>query len=127
MHITTPAARPHRLLSHRGRRIMKTAALATALLTFGGTAVASASNIASDSGTANVRTCGSISCAVVDGGTLYNGTGVNMTAWCDSEWVDPPNSDYSSDRWFKIDSPVAGWVHSSLVDNQQTVDFNCFA
>lgn len=115
-------------LPRRARRIGRAAALATALLSttaFAGTAVASASYIDSNSGAANVRTCGSVNCGLVS--TLSNGTGVDMTAWCDSEWVYPDASNYASPRWFKIDSPVSGWVHSSLVADQQTVGENCYA
>lgn len=116
-------------LPHRGRRIIKAAALATALMSttatamaFGSTAVASAAHISSNSGAANVRTCGSINCAIV--GRLGNGTTVNMIAWCDSEWA---YGNYWSPRWFKVNSPVSGWVHSSLVANQQAVGKNCYA
>lgn len=117
-------------LPQRGRHLIKTVALAGALMStmaFGGTAVASAAHISSNSGSANVRTCGAVSpnCRVV--ATLYNGRGVNMTAWCDSSWVYPPQSNYPSPRWFKINSPVSGWVHSSLVANQQRVGLNCYA
>jgi hypothetical protein len=94
-------------------------------MAFGGTAVASASYISSNSGSANVRTCGSTNCGIV--ARLGNGAGVNMTAWCDSQWVYPPASNYASPRWFKINWPVVGWVHSSLVASQQSVGWNCYA
>jgi hypothetical protein len=97
------------------------ATIATAMA-FGGTAIASASYISSNSGSANVRTCGATWCGVV--ATLGNGTGVNMIAWCDSSWA---TGNYSSPRWFKINSPVSGWVHSSLVAAQQSVGMNCYA
>jgi len=109
-------------------RIRRITALLTVLMStmaFGGTAVASAAYISSNSGAANVRTCGSTNCGIV--AQLGNGTGVNMIAWCDSQWVYPPSSNYASPRWFKINSPVSGWVHSSLVANQQSVGLNCYA
>ena len=116
-------------LSRRTRRAAKSAALGVGLtlsmgtaLAFGGTAVASASYISSNTGVANVRTCGSTSCGVVR--TLGNGTGVNMIAWCDSSWA---TGNYASPRWFKINWPVSGWVHSSLVAAQQSVGHNCYA
>jgi hypothetical protein len=116
-------------LPQRRRRLLKTAtrmivlvATITATMAVGGIAVASASYISSNSGYANVRTCGATWCAAV--ATLRNGTGVNMTAWCDSSWA---TGNYSSPRWFKITSPVSGWIHSSLVAAQQSVGQNCYA
>lgn len=109
----------------RTRRITKTLALIGALmstLAFGGTAVASAAYTSSNTGYTNVRTCGATNCGIVR--TLLNGTGVNMTAWCDSSWA---TGNYSSPRWFKINYPVSGWVHSSLIAAQQSVGHNCYA
>src|SRR5689334_18555433 len=54
-----------------------------------------------------------------------NGTGVNMVCWVDTQWVYPPQSDYASPRWFKVDAPGVGvykaYVHSSLVEGQTSV------
>ncbi len=72
--------------------------------------------IGSNSGGANVRTCASTGCAPV--AYLGNGTGVTMVCWIDSQWVYPPNSDYATNRWFRINSPANGYVHSSLVEGQ---------
>lgn len=56
---------------------------------------------------------------------VYNGTGVNMVCWVDTQWVYPPQSDYASNRWFKVDAPSVGvykaYVHSSLVEGQTSV------
>ena len=41
-----------------------------------------------------------------------------MVCWIDSQNVSPPKSDYISSRWFKINSPATGYVHSSLIENQ---------
>ena len=112
-------------ISKKGRRLLQATAVATtmiAAMAFGGTAVASASHISSNSGYANIRTCGATWCGVV--ATLRNGTGVNMIAWCDSSWA---TGNYASPRWFKINWPVSGWVHSSLVAAQQSVGHNCYA
>jgi hypothetical protein len=83
-------------------------------------ATAAGSYIGSNSGGANVRSCASTSCGSY--GYLRNGTGVSMLCWVDSQWVSPPNSDYTSNRWFLVSSPVGtGYVHSSLVENQTAV------
>ncbi|HWS34918.1 MAG TPA: hypothetical protein VN408_19535 [Actinoplanes sp.] len=51
-----------------------------------------------------------------------NNTAVTMVCWTDTQWVYPPNSDYASNRWFKVDVPSVGvykaYVHSSLVEGQ---------
>lgn len=109
-------------LPQAARRTIKTIALVGVLMVGGGTASASASYISSNSGYANVRTCGSTNCGTIR--TLGNGTGVNMIAWCDSQWA---YGNYWSPRWFKINWPVSGWVHSSLVAAQQSVGMNCYA
>lgn len=83
-------------------------------------AVAAGSVIGSNSGGANVRTCGNTACATK--GYLGNGTGVTMICWTDSQWVYPPQSDYASPRWFYSSTPVGnGYIHSSLVENQTGV------
>ena len=54
-----------------------------------------------------------------------NGTPVTMVCWVDTQMVRPPNSDYASARWFKVDAPTVGvykaYVHSSLVEAQTSV------
>ena len=101
------------------------AAVALTLSTVGAGAVldtspaaAASSHIGSNSGGANVRTCPNTGCFSKT--YLRNGTPVTMVCWVDSQWVHPPNSDYSSNRWFKIGGYV-GYVHSSLVENQTSV------
>ncbi|WP_328992884.1 SH3 domain-containing protein [Kribbella sp. NBC_01245] len=78
--------------------------------------------IGSNSGGANMRTCPNTGCARV----LYlgNGSEVYMLCWTDAQTVSPPNSDYTSSRWFKIGlyyDNRTGYVHSSLVENQSSV------
>jgi hypothetical protein len=108
-------------------RILRTAALAAAIMSaiagamaFAGTADASAAYISSNSGGANVRSCGNTGCGAV--AYLGNGRGVSMYSYCDSQWA---LGNYWSPRWFHITSPVNGWVHSSLVADQQNVGLNC--
>ncbi|MEU0884074.1 hypothetical protein ABZ345_36230 [Lentzea sp. NPDC005914] len=54
-----------------------------------------------------------------------NGTPVTMVCWIDTQMVRPPDSDYASARWFKVDVPSVGvykaYVHSSLVESQSSV------
>ncbi|GGQ26964.1 SH3 domain-containing protein [Streptomyces roseolilacinus] len=96
------------------------AAALTGLFAGAGTAEAAGSHISSDSGGANLRTCANTGCTSL--GYLSNGTGVSMVCWVDSQWVYPPNSDYASNRWFKVNSYKGqGYVHSSLVANQTSV------
>jgi hypothetical protein len=68
----------------------------------------------------NLRSCGSTTC----GSYAYmpNDTGVTMQCWEDTQSVSPPNSNYTSSRWFRVSSPYGtGYVHSSLVFNQTGV------
>lgn len=89
---------------------------------FGTAAVASAAHIGSNAGYAYVRSCPYIQPSCGIRATLYNGRSVTMVKWCDAMWV---TGDYYSNRWFKINSPVTGWVHSSYVENQQRVGWGC--
>lgn len=55
---------------------------------------------------------------------LWNGTAVHMYCWTNGQKVSPPNSNYTSNRWFKVGTPyVSGhyYVHSSLVAHQTSV------
>lgn len=55
---------------------------------------------------------------------LSNGTKVHMDCWTTGQNVSPPDSNYTSDRWFRVQTPyVSGsyYVHSSLVAKQTTV------
>lgn len=72
--------------------------------------------IGSNSGGANVRSCANTGCGSV--AYLSNGTTVTMVCYTDTQWVYPPSSDYASNRWFKINSPNTGYVHSSLIESQ---------
>ena len=116
-------------LPQRVRHVMKTAALAMAVMStmgvamaFGGTAVASAANISVNAAPygANIRTCGNTGCQRIT--TLYNYSWVTLYSYCDSQWA---YGNYWSPRWFHISWPVNGWVHSSLVANQYGVKLDC--
>jgi hypothetical protein len=104
----------------RGVAALALAVGATGVTTMVGAAPASAagSYIGSNSGGAWVRTCASMSCFQKT--WLTNGTPVTMQCWLDGQWVNPPNSDYGSARWFRI-SGYEGYVHSSLVERQTSV------
>ncbi|NXY93765.1 hypothetical protein HYE82_05000 [Streptomyces sp. BR123] len=92
----------------------------TGVLAGAGGAEAAGSYISSNSGGANVRSCANTGCGSY--GYLVNGTGVGMQCWLDSQWVYPPSSNYASNRWFRVSSPVGtGYVHSSLVAGQTSV------
>jgi hypothetical protein len=55
---------------------------------------------------------------------LYNDREVVMICWTDSQSVSPPNSNYTSSRWFKVEPTYdvnIGYVHSSFVYHQITV------
>jgi hypothetical protein len=119
------------------------AALATALTSLAaGTATASAATrpsaavrvlpagtidggdslISSNSGGANVRVSATMASQSID--WLPNGVEIVMLCWTTGQTVSPPNSNYTSNRWFKIEpiySTEVGFVHSSLVIDQATV------
>jgi uncharacterized protein YraI len=109
----------------RIRRLFGASALAAGLAGVGALgsaspAAAAVTQIGSNSGGANVRSCPNTTCTSY--GYLSNGTPVTMLCWVDSQWVDPPKSDYSSARWFLLSTPVGtGYTHSSLVENQASV------
>lgn len=111
------------MMARKSLRIaLLTAGIASATALLGvGTASAAGPVIGSNSGGANVRTCpNKDTCASI--GFLGNGTNVTMLCWIDAQVVSPPFSDYSSQRWFRVASPVGtGYVHSSLVENQVSV------
>jgi hypothetical protein len=78
--------------------------------------------ISSNSGGANLRASSTM------GSTSYeylpNGTEVLMICWVTGQTVSPPNSNYTSNRWFKVEPAydfTVGYVHSSLVIDQATV------
>ncbi|GLY22253.1 hypothetical protein [Micromonospora sp. NBRC 101691] len=102
--------------TRRLARLALAAGAAGALLLTATPASAASPTIASNSGGANIRSCTSLSCG--SNGYYGNGTTVTMVCYKDGDWVNPPNSDYSSNRWFKVNSPTTGYIHSSLVDNQ---------
>jgi hypothetical protein len=80
------------------------------------------SYIGSNSGGANARSCSSTACSFRF--YLYNGRAVQMICWRDGQVVSPPNSDYTSGRWFLVattDSGARGFVHSSLIEGQVSV------
>ncbi|NGY65350.1 hypothetical protein G7043_41300 [Lentzea sp. NEAU-D13] len=116
----------------RKRTSVRSAVLVLLTAAFGGALVAGAapasasgpgvlaSYIDSNSGGANLRTCGTTACGVI--AYMGNGTGVTMQCWTDSQWVHPPASDYSSPRWFRLSTPWGvGYTHSSLVEGQTSV------
>lgn len=120
MSITRTSHRPR-----RARRLITTITLtgaAMSAMAFGGTAAASAAYIGSNAGYANVRTCPYIQPSCGIRASLRNGQGVNMVKWCDAYWV---TGDYYSNRWFKINWPVSGWVHSSYVEGQNWTPWGC--
>ncbi|MEU4569113.1 hypothetical protein [Micromonospora sp. NPDC023956] len=101
------------------RRLVRTALVAGtagALLLTGTPAFAAGPYISSNSGGANVRSCASTGCS--SNGYYGNGTGVTMVCFKDNQWVYPPESNYASNRWFQVNSPTGGYIHSSLVANQ---------
>ena len=104
----------------RGRGLLRAsivAAAATAAVALGAaSALAASPKIGSNSGGANIRTCASMGCG--SKGWYVNGTTLTMVCWKTGQWVNPPDSDYGSDRWFKVNNPTEGFIHSSLVDNQ---------
>ncbi|WP_306367974.1 hypothetical protein [Nocardiopsis sp. CC223A] len=78
------------------------------------------SYIGSNSGGANLRGCPWFTCA--SNAYMPNNTPVTMQCWMDAQYVSPPDSDYASARWFRLDTAWGiGWTHSSLVENQTTV------
>lgn len=122
-----------RLIRSLKRLSMVVAALAGGLLMTSGPAIAASpavgtavaswsccAYINSNSGGANVRGCPDVSCTSY--GYYPNGTAVVMTCWYDTGTVVyPPNSNYPSNRWFRISSPRYGYIHSSLIANQASV------
>jgi hypothetical protein len=80
------------------------------------------SYISSNSGGANMRTCPNTGCGSV--AYLGNGTAVIMDCWVDAQSVSPPQSNYTSARWFHVSLHYDnrnGYVHSSLVTKQTSV------
>jgi len=51
----------------------------------------------------NLRTCGNTGCGSIH--YMPDGTGVTMRCWEDTQSVSPPNSNYTSSRWFEVSSP----------------------
>ncbi|WP_194822565.1 hypothetical protein [Micromonospora sp. S-DT3-3-22] len=107
------------------RRLTGAAAVIAAMVTVNtlgaGPALAAGPYIGSNSGGAWLRSAAYL-------GDQYkvryvnNNTAVTMVCWVDTQWVYPPDSDYASNRWFKVDVPSVGvykaYVHSSLVESQ---------
>jgi hypothetical protein len=78
--------------------------------------------IESNSGGANLRASATMNSTSLE--YLPNGTEVLMTCWITGQSVSPPNSNYTSDRWFRVEpeyDPTVGYVHSSLVTDQANV------
>jgi hypothetical protein len=78
--------------------------------------------ISSNSGGANLRAGATMNSTSYE--YLGNGTEVLMICWTTGQSVSPPNSNYTSNRWFKVEpeyDPRIGYVHSSLVIDQATV------
>lgn len=102
------------------RRLGRLAAVAgaagTAIMLMSAPALAAGPYISSYSGGANIRSCPNTGCTSY--GWWSNGTSVTMVCWTDAQWVYPPDSNYASNRWFYINSPHTGYIHSSLVANQ---------
>jgi hypothetical protein len=78
--------------------------------------------ISSNSGGANLRASATTNSAAKE--YLGNGTEVLMICWTTGQTVSPPSSNYTSNRWFKVEpayDPTIGYVHSSLVIDQASV------
>jgi hypothetical protein len=78
--------------------------------------------IESNSGGANLRASATMNSTSYE--YLGNGTEVLMICWTNGQSVSPPNSNYTSNRWFKVEPEydfTIGYVHSSLVTDQATV------
>lgn len=78
--------------------------------------------ISSNSGGANLRAASTMNSYSYE--YLGNGTEVLMICWTTGQTVSPPNSNYTSNRWFKVEpeyDPTVGYVHSSLVIDQANV------
>jgi hypothetical protein len=78
--------------------------------------------ISSNSGGANLRAAATMNSKSYE--YLGNGTEVLMICWTTGQTVSPPNSNYTSNRWFKVEpeyDPTVGYVHSSLVIDQANV------
>ncbi len=78
--------------------------------------------ISSNSGGANLRAGATTNSTSYE--YLGNGTEVLMICWITGQSVSPPNSNYTSNRWFKVEPEYdfdIGYVHSSLVIDQATV------
>ncbi|MEV0566686.1 hypothetical protein ACQEVZ_27650 [Dactylosporangium sp. CA-152071] len=93
-----------------------TGAAGVAVALMGAPAFAAGPYISSNSGGANIRSCPNTGCGTY--GFWGNGTGVTMVCYTDAQWVYPPNSNYASNRWFYVNSPTGGYIHSSLVASQ---------
>jgi hypothetical protein len=78
--------------------------------------------ISSNSGGANLRAAATMNSYSYE--YLGNGTEVLMICWTTGQTVSPPNSNYTSNRWFLVEpayDPTVGYVHSSLVIDQANV------
>jgi hypothetical protein len=78
--------------------------------------------ISSNSGGANLRAYPTMNSTSYE--YLGNGTEVLMICWTTGQTVSPPNSNYTSNRWFLVEpayDPTVGYVHSSLVIDQANV------
>lgn len=78
--------------------------------------------IASNSGGANLRASWTMDSYSEE--YLPNRTEVLMMCWITGQDVKPPNSNYESNRWFRVEpayDPNIGYVHSSLVTDQAIV------
>jgi hypothetical protein len=122
---------------HRVRRALAAAAAAAAGLAVLGVTSDSASAapvrpagtidggyslIASNSGGANLRAAATTNSASYE--YIPNGVEVLMLCWTSGQTVSPPNSNYTSNRWFRVEPAydfTIGYVHSSLVTYQATV------
>lgn len=114
-----------------GRKLPAVLAVAAAV-TAAGTAVAApafadvpyTSVISSNSGGAWWRAAPNLNGQKMN--YLWNGTAVHMYCWTTGQTVSPPDSNYTSDRWFKVGlATVSGqyYVHSSLVARQTSVGY----
>ncbi len=105
--------------SHAGTAVRTTA---SGHVSPAGTIDGGFSLISSNSGGANLRAAATMNSTSYE--YLGNGTEVLMICWTTGQTVSPPNSNYTSNRWFEVEpayDPTIGYVHSSLVIDQANV------
>lgn len=110
-----------RLLAALSASVLTTACF-TAVSSVSADAQSVYSVIGSNSGGAHLRSAPSTAGYSI--AYFGNGQRLWMICWVDGQTVSPPSADYTSSRWFLVDSVdpngFRGYIHSSLVDNQRS-------